>query len=53
MYFITKGNYNPVIGIAAVRCVPTTAKVAQKIVSKDNPNSFILGDALGADVYKR
>ncbi|CUQ53902.1 Na+-transporting methylmalonyl-CoA/oxaloacetate decarboxylase%2C beta subunit [Dorea longicatena] len=44
MYFIKRGNYNPVIGIAAVSCVPTTAKVAQKIVSKDNPNSFILGD---------
>lgn len=43
MYFIKKGNYNPVIGIAAVSCVPTTAKVAQKLVSKDNPNSFILG----------
>ena len=27
-----------------------TAKVAQKIVSKDNPNSFILGDALGANI---
>ncbi len=48
--FIKRGNYNPVIGIAAVSCVPTTAKVAQKIVSKDNPNSFILGDALGANI---
>ena len=38
MYFIKKGNYNPVIGIAAVSCVPTTAKVAQKLVSKDNPD---------------
>lgn len=34
MYYIKKGNYNPVIGIAAVSCVPTTAKVAQKIVDK-------------------
>ena len=50
MYYIEKGNYNPVIGIAAVSCVPTTAKVAQKIVSKDNPDSFILGDALGANI---
>ena len=41
MYFIKRGNFNPVIGISAVSCVPTTAKVAQKIVSKDNPNSFI------------
>ena len=50
MYFIKKGNYNPVIGIAAVSCVPTTAKVAQKLVSKENPDSFILGDALGANI---
>ena len=50
MYFIKKGNFNPVIGIAAVSCVPTTAKVAQKIVTKDNPDSFIMGDALGANI---
>ena len=50
MYFIRKGNYNLVIGIAAVSCVPTTAKVAQKLVSKENPDSFILGDALGANI---
>ena len=50
MYIIKRGNYNPVIGIAAVSCVPTTAKVAQKIVSKDNPDSFVLGDALGANI---
>lgn len=50
MYFIKKGNFNPVIGIAGVSCVPTTAKVAQKIVSKDNPSSVILGEALGANI---
>lgn len=50
MYFIKKGNFNPVIGIAAVSCVPTTAKVAQKIVSKDNPSSMILPEAIGANV---
>ncbi len=50
MYFIKKGNFNPVIGIAAVSCVPTTAKVAQKIVSKENPDSIIMGDALGANI---
>lgn len=50
MYFIKRGNFNPVIGIAAVSCVPTTAKVAQKIVSKDNPDAIILGDALGANI---
>lgn len=50
MYFIKKGNYNPVIGIAAVSCVPTTAKVAQKIVTKENPQSVILSEALGANI---
>mgnify|MGYP000669985535 CR=1 FL=1 len=50
MYFFKRGNFNPVIGIAAVSCVPTTAKVAQKIVSHDNPSSFVLADALGANV---
>ncbi|MDR2847764.1 MAG: sodium ion-translocating decarboxylase subunit beta [Bacteroidales bacterium] len=50
MYFITKGNFNPVIGIAGVSCVPTTAKVAQKIVGKDNPASLILPEAIGANI---
>ncbi len=50
MYFFKKGNFNPVIGISGVSCVPTTAKVAQKIVSKDNPNAFILPEALGANI---
>lgn len=50
MYFIHRGNYNPVIGIAGVSCVPTTAKVAQKEVHKVNPQSMILADALGANI---
>lgn len=50
MYFIKRGNFNPVIGIAGVSCVPTTVKVAQKIVSKDNPDSFIMPEALGANI---
>lgn len=50
MYFITRGNFNPVIGIAGVSCVPTTAKVAQKIVSKANPSSMILPDAVGVNI---
>jgi hypothetical protein len=50
MYFFKRGNFNPVIGIAAVSCVPTTAKVAQKIVAHDNPSSMILPDALGANI---
>jgi carboxybiotin decarboxylase len=50
MYFITGKKFNPVIGIAAVSCVPTTAKVAQKSVSEANPDSIILPYALGANI---
>ena len=50
MYFITKGKFNPVIGIAGVSCVPTTAKVAQKIVTAANPDSLILAEAIGANI---
>jgi oxaloacetate decarboxylase beta subunit len=48
--FIYKGKFNPVIGIAAVSCVPTTAKVAQKTVSEVAPENIILPLALGANI---
>jgi oxaloacetate decarboxylase beta subunit len=50
MYFVSGGKYNPVVGIAGVSCVPTTAKVAQKVVSKDNPQAVVMPAALGANV---
>ena len=50
LYFASGGKYNPVIGIAAVSCVPTTAKVAQKLVSAANPRSIIMQHALGANI---
>lgn len=50
MYFIRKGNYNPAIGIAGVSCVPSTAKVVQKEVTKANPMSMVLPEALGANI---
>ncbi|HDQ04888.1 MAG TPA: sodium ion-translocating decarboxylase subunit beta [Deltaproteobacteria bacterium] len=50
LYFATKGKFNPVIGIAGVSCIPTTAKVAQKEVQKANRNAIILPYALGASV---
>lgn len=37
LYFASGRKYNPTIGIAAVSCVPTTAKVAQKEVAAVNP----------------
>lgn len=50
MYFMSGRRYNPVIGIAGVSCVPTTAKVAQKIVSADDPRVVIMPQALGANI---
>lgn len=50
MYFITKGKFNPVVGIAGVSCIPTTAKVAQKEVYKVNKHAMILPFAIGASV---
>ncbi len=50
MYFVSGKKINPVVGIAGVSCVPTTAKVAQKVVSKDNPSAVILPAALGANI---
>lgn len=50
MYFMTGKKFNPVIGIAGVSCVPTTAKVAQKEVYKVNRRATILPLALGANV---
>ncbi|MDD5415053.1 MAG: sodium ion-translocating decarboxylase subunit beta [Smithellaceae bacterium] len=50
LYFVTRGKFNPAVGIAGVSCVPTTAKVAQKVVSKANKQAIILPEALGANV---
>lgn len=50
MFFIRKGNFNPAVGIAGVSCVPSTAKVVQKEVSKVNPNAIVLPEALGANI---
>ncbi len=50
VYLIKGKNFNPVVGIAGVSCVPSTAKVAQKEVSKVNKAAFILEYALGANI---
>jgi len=50
LYFFKNGAFNPVIGIAGVSCVPSTAKVAQKSVSKVNPQAMIMQYALGANI---
>jgi len=50
VYLLSGRKFNPVIGIAAVSCVPTTAKVAQKEVSHVAPDVIILPEALGANI---
>ncbi len=49
IYWFTK-NYNPVIGIAGVSCVPTTAKLAQYAAEEENPFAVILPLAMGANI---
>ncbi len=50
VWFLKNGKYNPVIGIAGVSCVPSTAKVAQKCVAETNPQAMIMQYALGANI---
>ncbi len=45
--FTGKG-YNPVIGIAGVSCIPTTAKIAQKMAMHENPFAVVMPLAMGA-----
>jgi sodium ion-translocating decarboxylase beta subunit len=44
---ISKEPFNPLLGIAAVSCVPTTAKVAQKCAFSVNKKCMILPFAMG------
>ncbi|NTW76899.1 MAG: sodium ion-translocating decarboxylase subunit beta [Syntrophaceae bacterium] len=50
VYFATGRKYNPVIGIAGVSCVPTTAKVAQKEAFAINKRAMIIPYAMGANI---
>jgi oxaloacetate decarboxylase beta subunit len=50
LYFASGRRFNPVIGIAGVSCVPTTAKVAQKCVAAEAPGVIVLPHALGASI---
>jgi len=50
LYFASGRRFNPVIGIAGVSCLPTTAKVAQKCVAEVTPDAVILPHALGASI---
>jgi sodium ion-translocating decarboxylase beta subunit len=47
---MSKEPFNPLLGIAAVSCVPTTAKVAQKCAFAVNKKAMILPFAMGPNV---
>lgn len=49
-YKLSKGKINPLIGIAAVSCVPTTAKVAQHCAMEVEETIMILPHAMGPNV---
>ncbi len=46
-YNVSKGKINPVLGIAGVSCVPTTAKVAHKCAHEANSDAYIMPYAMG------
>ena len=50
IYWWTKKRFNPVIGIAGVSCVPTTAKLAQSAAYEENPYCVVMPLAMGACV---
>ena len=45
-----KEDFNPLVGIAGVSCVPTTAKLAQHAATEENPFAMILPVAMGANI---
>lgn len=50
VYWASGRTFNPVIGIAGISCIPTTAKVAQKEARDANKFAVILPWALGASI---
>ncbi|HRF71547.1 MAG TPA: sodium ion-translocating decarboxylase subunit beta [Accumulibacter sp.] len=50
LYFWSGGKFNPIIGIAGVSCVPTTAKIVQKVATAANPGAIVMPQALGASI---
>ncbi|HZD39828.1 MAG TPA: sodium ion-translocating decarboxylase subunit beta [Terriglobales bacterium] len=49
-YKVSNGKINPLIGIAGVSCMPSTAKVAQKCALAVNKQAIILPFAMGPSV---
>lgn len=50
VYWFKKGDFNPVVGISGVSCVPTTAKIAQHAAEDEDPFAVVLPVAMGANI---
>ncbi|MBE0480023.1 MAG: sodium ion-translocating decarboxylase subunit beta [Dehalococcoidia bacterium] len=50
MYFLSRGKVNPMIGASGVSAVPMSARVVQKMASKEDPGNFLLMHAMGPNV---
>jgi oxaloacetate decarboxylase beta subunit len=49
-YVLSKGKFNPMIGAAGVSAVPMSARVVQRMATKEDPENFILMHAMGPNV---
>lgn len=50
VWWFKKGNFNPVVGISGVSCVPTTAKIAQHIAEDEDMFAVVMPVAMGANI---
>lgn len=50
LYYISGKRVNPLLGPAGVSCVPTTAKISQKMAQELNPKNYIILYAMGPNV---
>ena len=51
VYWMKGGkNFNPVVGIAGVSCVPSTAKIAQHAAEEEDPFAIVMPVAMGANI---
>ena len=48
--WLSKGKINPLIGLAGVSCIPSTAKVVHKCANEVNEEAFILPYAMGPSI---
>lgn len=46
----TKNKVNPMVGAAGISAFPMSARVIQRMATKEDPNNFILMQAVGANV---